>query len=139
LLNKRYLGVDLGTKRIGLAVTDPFNNMAQPYQTILFDGKNKLVKDLELVIREKNIGTIIFGLPLTLSETESIRTKETRVLVNFLRTKIDSEIEFAYQDESLSTKEAHVLLREMGKKPSKNRDLVDQLAAYQILKAYLKF
>ena len=70
MLQKRIMALDLGTKRIGVALTDPLNIIAQSYTTLLFHGKKKLVKDISEIIAEKNVGTLVFGIPVTLSGEE---------------------------------------------------------------------
>lgn len=135
-MEKRFLGVDLGQKRIGLAVTDPLNITCQAYMTIEFKNVNKLVKELKLVIIEKNIGTIIFGIPLTLNGTDSKKTIETRAMIEKITAGLPTDINIDVEDEALTTVDAHEILRQMGKKPSKNRDIVDQIAAQQILISY---
>ncbi len=135
-MEKRILGVDLGTKRIGLAVTDPLNIIARAFKTLEFKNKQQLAKDLKIIIDEMNIGTIVFGLPVTLSGTESKKTLETKSLIQFLKANLPPDIVVDFEDEALTTVEAHEILRSMGKKPSKNRDLVDQIAAQRILQSY---
>lgn len=135
-MDKRILGIDLGTKRIGLAVTDPLNISCQTLMTIEFKKVNSLVKDLKAVIVEKNIGTIVFGIPLTLNGTDSIKTTQTRELVEKISKGLPEDIKIDFEDEALTTVEAHQILRELGKKPSKSRDIVDQIAAQRILQSY---
>ena len=133
---KRILGVDLGKKRVGLAITDPLNIITSPFKTLEYKSKRQLVEDLKEIINEKEIGTIVFGLPTTLSGTDSQKTTETRKLVNFVRNQLPDDILIEFEDEALTTVEAHDIMHQMGKKPSKNRDIVDQIAAQCILKAY---
>jgi putative Holliday junction resolvase len=136
-MDKRILGIDLGKKRVGLAITDPLNIIAQPYKTLEFKSKKKLADDLKEIISEKNVGTLVFGLPTTLSGTDSVKTTETRKLTEFIKGELPEDLVFVFEDEALTTVEAHDILRQMGKKPSKNRDIVDQVAAQCILKAFM--
>lgn len=133
---KRLLGIDLGQKRIGLAVTDPLNITCQAYKTIYFQNFETLINDLKNIIDEKNIGTIIFGLPVTLDNKESKKTLEVKKIVEKIRNKIDSDIIIDFEDEALTSVEAHEIIRNMGKKPSKNKELIDQIAAQRILQSY---
>ena len=135
---KRYMALDLGSKRIGVALSDPLNIIAQSYTTLMFNGKNNLVKDLLEIINEKNVGTIVFGIPVTLSGEESKKTKETRELISFIESKLPKDLVFDYEDESMTTVKAHHIMRSMGKKPSRNKDKVDQIAAQQILSQYME-
>ena len=135
-MEKRILAVDIGTKRVGLAVTDPLNIIATTFKTILFKGNKQLVEDLKLAIQEKNVGTVVVGLPITLSGTESIKTKEVQQIIDFLRLELPPDIIVDTEDEALTTQEAHEILKEMGKNPKKHKDLVDQVAAQCILRSY---
>ena len=135
-MQKRLMGVDLGTKRIGVALTDPLNIITQRYKTVPFKDNDNLAEELNIIIKEKDVGLIIFGLPLTLSGKDSEKTTETRALIDFLKTKFPTDVEVDLEDEALTTTEAHEIMRAMGKKPSKNRDIVDQVAAQCILNSY---
>ncbi|MCB0278165.1 MAG: Holliday junction resolvase RuvX, partial [Calditrichaeota bacterium] len=129
--------VDLGKKRIGLAITDPLNIIAQPFQTIEFKGKKRLAETLTALIAEKTIGTIVFGVPVTLSGNESQKTKEILKLIDELKQLLPDTVVIDTIDESLTTVEAHSILHQMGKKPSKHKDRVDQIAAQRILQSYM--
>jgi putative Holliday junction resolvase len=135
-LEKRILGIDLGKKRVGLAITDPLNIISQPFKTLEYKSKKKLYEDLKEIITEKNIGTLVFGLPTTLSGTDSKKTTETRKLIEFIKSQLPNDILIVLEDEALTTVDAHEILHQMGKKPSKNRDIVDQIAAQCILTAF---
>lgn len=135
-MEKRILGIDLGKKRVGLAVTDPLNIISQPFKTLEYKSKKKIVEDLKEIITEKNIGTLVFGLPTTLAGTDSVKTIETKKLVEFIQSQLPDDLIIVFEDEALTTVEAHEILHQMGKRPSKNRDIVDQIAAQCILSAY---
>jgi len=137
-MNKRFLGIDLGSKRIGLAISDPLNIISQRFTTINYSGIENLSDYLKKIILEKNIGTIIFGLPETLSGKESIKTREVKNIVEKLRGFIDRNIEFIFEDEALTTVEAYEIMKEMGINKKKYKELVDQIAAQRILESYMK-
>lgn len=136
-MEKRYLGVDLGTKKVGLAMSDPLNIIASSFDTIDWKGKKAFVNDVNKLILEYNIGTIVFGLPLTLSGEESKKTKEIKELVSFFRTQFPEDIVIDFEDEAMTSEEAKHILRQMGKKPGKHRKRVDQIAAQLILSSYM--
>ena len=136
-MEKRFLGIDLGTKRVGLAVTDPLNITVQRFKTIEYKSEKKLAVEIKEVIEEKNIGTIVIGLPTTLSGKESKKTEETRKIIDYLISQFPKDISVEVEDEALTTVEAHEIIRAMGKKPSKSRDIVDQVAAQCILQSYI--
>jgi putative Holliday junction resolvase len=135
-MDKRFLGVDLGEKRIGLAITDPLNIICQAYKTIYFQNFETLVKEFKSIIDEKNIGTIVFGLPMTLENKESKKTLEVKKIVEKLKSNLPEDLIIDFEDEALTSVEAHEIIRNMGKKPSKNKELIDQIAAQIILKSY---
>lgn len=131
----RYLGIDYGEKRVGLAVSDPTLTIAQPYKTIIFTSPKNLIAELTVVIKELDIKKVILGLPLTMKGTDSIKTREVREFGDKLIKVLDIPV-FLF-DERLSSVQAHTVLKQMGKQPSKNRSKVDQLAAQHILQAFL--
>ena len=135
-MQKRLMRIDLGTKRVGVALTDPLNIITQPYTTINFVNKEQLANEINVIIKDKNVGTIIFGIPKTLSDKDSQKTTETRELIEKLRPILIQDIEIDFQDEALTTTETHEIMRQMGKKPSKNKELVDRIAAQLILRDY---
>jgi putative Holliday junction resolvase len=131
----RYLGIDYGEKRIGLALSDPTLIIAQAYKTLHFVSLKDLLQKIGNLVEELNINKIILGLPLSMKGSDSQKTKEVRVFGEKLSKTLT--IPVIYFDERLSTVRAHQILKELGKKPSKSRQKVDQLAAQQILQTYL--
>ena len=131
----RYLGIDYGEKRIGLALSDPTLIIAQAYKTIHFVSLKDLLQQIGNLVEELDIKKIILGLPLSMKGSDSQKTKEVRVFGEKLSKTL--AIPVKYFDERLSTVRAHQILQELGKKPSKSRQKVDQLAAQQILQTYL--
>jgi len=131
----RYLGIDYGEKRVGLAVSDPTLTIAQPYKTILFTSIKNLIKELKVLIQALDIRKVILGLPLTMKGTDSRKTQEVREFGDKLLEILD--IPVILFDERLSSVQAHAVLKQLGKQPSKNRPMVDQLAAQHILQAFL--
>jgi putative Holliday junction resolvase len=131
----RYLGIDYGEKRVGLALSDPTLTLAQPLKTIKYSSAEQLLKELVQIINEKEVQKIIIGLPITLKGTDSEKTREVRKFGEKLESK--TSVPIILFDERLSTKIAHQVLQQLGKEPSKSRDIVDQIAAQEILQIYL--
>ena len=131
----RYLGIDHGAKRVGLAISDPTLTIAQPLKTISFSSSKMLLDEIQKVVRDFEVVRVIVGLPLTLKGTDSKKTKEVRLFANHLAIFLDLPVELF--DERLTTLQAQQTLRQLGKKPSKKREMVDQLAAQKILQTYL--
>jgi len=131
----RILALDLGEKRIGVAISDPTKTIAQPLKTIPFKTIKGLISDLIELLNEHTIEKIIVGFPLTLKGTYSAKTKETEKVFNELNGALSTPMELF--DERLTTAMAHETLRQLDKKPSKERNRVDQLAAMHMLQIYL--
>ncbi len=131
----RYLGIDYGERRIGIAISDPSLTIAQPFTTITWQSKKDLMNKLREIVQEYDVERVVIGLPLTMGGRNSQKTVEVRNFVEKL-TKIIS-VPIVFQDERLTTKQAYLTMRQGGKKPSRNKEKVDQLAAQFILQSYL--
>lgn len=132
---KRYLGIDYGEKRVGLAISDPTLTIAQPLQTLQYASVKKLILNILNVVKEKEIEKIVLGLPLNLKGKDSSKTKEVRQFAEDLKNQLKIPIEL--MDERFTTMEAQRILRQLGKRGSKSRDIIDQVAAQNILQTYL--
>lgn len=132
---KRFLALDMGEKRIGVAVSDALGMLAHPLTTLQWRGINRLVADLEVLIQQNEIAGLVIGVPLTLKGTHSKKTLEIMEIIAKLRARLAVEIFEA--DERLTTKMASDALKAVGKKPSKQRHNIDQIAAVYILQSYL--
>lgn len=131
----RVLALDLGEKRIGLAISDELKMFAHPFQTLIYNGIEKLISSLKEIIQSKNISEIVIGIPYTLKGTISQKTEEVLRIKQEIIDNINLPV-FDI-DERLTTKMAEQSLRNVGKKTSKNRDIIDQIAATHILQIYL--
>ena len=131
----RILALDIGEKRIGLAISDELYMFAHPLETILFKDLNNLIEKLKTIIYSKNISELVIGIPYTLKGTNSKKTEEVLNIKQGISNAVSLPV---YEvDERLTTKIAEKTLHNLGKKPSKNRDIIDQIAAVQILQSYL--
>ena len=107
---ERFMSLDLGDKRIGVAVSDPFNTYALPLETY---HRQNLKKDLEYVLavaKEKRITTIVCGLPVNFDGTESVQTGRAQYFIDRLREQ--TTIPVVTADERCTTMEAHRTLIE---------------------------
>jgi len=131
----RFLAIDYGKKRIGLALTDPLKIFSYPFQTI--NNDSSLMIQLKEIIASKNIVKIILGYPLKESGEITYLTKEVVDFGKMLEGKFD--IEIVLWDERYSSTIAMDNIIESGTKKQKRRDkgLVDRNAAAVILKEYL--
>ena len=131
----RILALDIGEKRIGLSISDEMGIYGHPLQTLIFKGINSLIESLKDIIESKKIAELVIGIPYTLKGTLSEKTEE----VLKIKQKISDQINIPIHeiDERFTTKMAEQTLKIVGKKPSKNRDIIDQIAAVHILQTYL--
>lgn len=132
---QRLLGLDLGSKTIGLALTDVSLSVATPLETI---RRTKFKADAEalLAIAAKHgVGALIIGLPLNMDGTEGPRCQSTRAFVRNLEPLTDLPI--AYQDERMSTQAVTRTLLEADTSRARRAELVDKMAASYILQGAL--
>ena len=132
----RLLGLDLGSKTIGLALSDAGHSIASPLQTI---KRKKFTADaaaLRAVIDEHGVGGLVLGLPINMDGTEGPRCQSTRQFAANLLEKFD--IPIAFQDERLSTAPVERMLIDEADMTRKRRGaVVDKLAAAWILQGAL--
>ena len=129
----RILALDWGTVRIGAAISDPDGKIAFPMDKFI---ENKHASDeIKKIISEKEVGKIIIGLPKSLSGEESESSKAVREFVANLQEQ--TTCAFEYVDERLSSVGAGKVLTDQGVSQKDQRELVDNLAAQQILQQYL--
>ena len=132
---ERYLCLDIGDKRIGIAVSDPFNSYSLPVET--YNRKN-LKTDLlkiETLVKEKCATALVCGLPVNFDGTPSIQTERAKFFIDRLKERLSVEI-FAV-DERCTTCEAEDTLIEQGKSREERKKFVDSLAAASILQGFL--
>lgn len=134
----RYMGLDYGDKTVGVAVSDEMGITAQPYITITRERRNKLrqtCKQIEDIIREKNIEVIVVGKPLNMNGTEGERIEETREFIEMVRRRTGLTVEEL--DERLTTVEADRILDATGVTKENRKEYIDKMAAAIILQTYL--
>lgn len=127
--------LDIGDKRIGIAVSDPFNSYALPVET--YNRKN-LKTDLEKIlyfVKEKSATALVCGLPVNFDGTPSIQTEKAKFFIDRLKER--SSVEIYTVDERCSTCEAEETLIGQGKSREERKKFVDSLAAATILQGFL--
>lgn len=134
----RFLGIDYGSKKIGLATAEDELKIAIPRPAFHYKNKEELFSYLKQFIEEENINRVVVGLPLSLSFQETQISQEVREFVDKLRKVISVSIDL--ENELLSTKEAEsqksVVFRKIkSRAPQKEVDLDSQAAAI-ILESY---
>ena len=128
----RVLGVDFGTRRIGLALGDPTGTLASPYATLDARGGAAAVAR---ACRETGAVRIVVGLPLRLDAGEGPAAEGARAFADELRRRVDVPVEL--WDERFSTVTAERALIEGGARRARRRNVIDRLAAQVILQHYL--
>ena len=130
----RYLAIDYGTKRTGLAICDAAETIASPL-TVLHGQKELLYKITEIV-KTENVDAIVLGLPLNMSGTESSQTKLTRKFAEQLKDRLSIPVHL--QDERLSSFGAEEKLAPAEFTRGKRKKRIDAVAAAEILGAFLE-
>ena len=131
----RYLCLDLGKKRIGVAVSDETALIATPLGTINVTSREQVFQAILRYLSEQAAVRLIIGLPLRLSGEEGIESNRAREFANAFAKRTDVPIYFV--DERLSSVEASRMMQEAGVKSRKRRINIDAQAAAVILQAYL--
>lgn len=131
----RNLGLDIGEKRIGVAISDFEEILASPLETITYRDECKAIESIVALVEKYDIKRLVVGLPYSLSGEQGIQAGKVKDFVARLKTVIN--IEICYQDERLSTVTAGNLLMEAGVKKTKRKEKLDAAAAAIILQAYL--
>ena len=132
----RIIAFDIGDRRVGIAVSDPFNTFALPVST--YHRTKDAAADaaaLAAVAAERGVGTIVCGLPLNADGTDSVQTEKVRRFVALLRAATDLPVEF--EDERFTTVEAERVLISGGVRREDRKISVDSIAASYILEGYL--
>ncbi len=135
----RILGLDYGSKTVGVAMTDALGMTVQPYKTIQRDRESKLrqtLSEIAEIVEQYQIGKIVMGLPLNMDDTEGDRAAKTRDFAEKLKLRVAVPIEFT--DERLTTMEAEEILDQSGIPRSEQKKVIDQVAAQLILEQYLR-
>lgn len=132
----KLIAFDIGTKRIGVAVSDPFMSMALPDKTYFRKNFKEDIAALVRIAKEKGADRIVCGLPVNFDGSESEQTAITREFIEALKAATDIPVVTA--DERFSTKEATrvLIMGDVSRKDRKN--YVDSIAASYILEDYMR-
>jgi putative Holliday junction resolvase len=130
----RVLAVDLGTRRIGLALSDPGRTFASPLATVPFVSERTTAERLAALCREHGADQVVIGLPVRDDGIEGENCARTRRIVDRLRLL---DIAAEPWDESWSTRDAADALRDAGGRRASRRRRIDQVAAALVLQDWL--
>jgi putative Holliday junction resolvase len=131
----RLLGLDVGSKTIGMALSDVTRSIATPYHTVRRTKFTEDVKSIAGAIEEHGVGAVVLGLPINLDGTEGPRAQSTRAFARNLAARI--EIPIAFWDERLSTAAVERHLIEADASRKRRAEVIDRMAAAYILQGAL--
>ena len=132
----RILGLDLGTKTLGISISDNLGVIASKYDTITFETENyeEAFSKLKKIIDEFSINTVVLGLPKNMDGSLGFASERS---MNFKKILEDNNINVILQDERLSSVEANNILINGNVRRDKRKKKVDSLSAVIILQSYL--
>ena len=134
----RTLGLDYGTKTVGVAISDEAQIIAQPLVTIERKHASKLRQTyakIEAIIDEQSVDRIVLGFPKNMNNTEGERAEATRAIMDDLERRTGLPV--ILMDERLTTVEADRILEETGVAKSGRKEHIDKMAAAIILQSFL--
>lgn len=132
----RYLGLDLGSRTLGIAISDLTGVIATSYKIIRHNEEyNKLVDEILKIVTEEKISAIVLGLPKNMDNTIGYKGELSISFKKKLEKKI--QIPIYLQDERLTTKEAESILIKNDTSRKKRKKVIDSLAATIILQSFL--
>ena len=133
----RFIGLDLGSKRIGVSVCDERQSVATPFKTINKTNTNELIEELKIIIDENNIGGIIIGNPVNMDGSMGRSAQSVNDVTSNISKSIDLPV--ILWDERLSTVGAFSLSKQLDINVSKRVKTIDQNAAAFILQGAIDF
>lgn len=133
----RILCLDVGSKTIGVAMSDPLGWIAQAVKTIRRGSTQNDSLDLKKMVEENEVKTIVVGLPLNMNGSEGPQAQSVRRFVEEMR-KVIPDVPVEFWDERLSTVAAERGLLEADVSRAKRKGVIDQMAAVHILQGYLE-
>lgn len=131
----RYLGLDLGTKTLGLAISDKSGMISSPYKVLHYNDINLLINELLLIIEQEQVDELVLGLPKNMNGSLGFAAERSMNFKELLENKTTIPIHLV--DERLSTMEAEKLLISADVRREKRKKIIDGMAASIILDTYL--
>lgn len=132
---ERYVAFDIGDKRIGVAISDPFNTYALPSHTYFRKNFKEDISALVQIAKEKCATTIVCGLPVNFDGSSALQTEKTQCFIDALKEA--TNVPIVCEDERFTTMMAHEVLISEGMRREKRKNYVDALAAANILDGFL--
>ncbi len=136
-LQPRMMGIDYGEARIGLALSDALGMLAHPLETVPGQDKKAAVARIADLVKEREVGTVVLGLPLRMDGSEGTAVERVRKFAALLRPLLPESVPIVEVDERLSTVSAMEKMHAAGRNEKNSRRQIDQAAAMEILQDYL--
>ena len=133
----RLIGIDMGTKRIGVSICDENRKIATPYETIEYINMDNLISRLKEIILENNIKGIVFGMPLNMDGSKGQSAQSVKDKMNLISNELDVHV--ISWDERLSTVGSFNLSSQLDINVSKREKKIDENAATFILQGAIDF
>lgn len=134
-LNRRVLALDVGERRIGVAMSDATGTLAAPLTTLNGRVRDRAIAQIAALVHEHSVDDVVVGWPLNMNGEAGPQAQHVRLFADALEAVIGRAV--ALFDERLTTVVAEQILREMGLRPEKRRERIDEVAASVILQDYL--
>ena len=131
----RIMGLDVGDKTIGVALSDPMFLMAHPIETIKRKKASLDIQRLVEIIEKENVETIVVGLPKNMNNSIGPQSMKVMSFVDLLKKQTDKEI--IYEDERMTTLQSERVLIDMDVRRENRKKYIDKIAATFILQSYL--
>lgn len=132
----RTLGMDLGTKTLGLALSDKLGIIANPYKTLRYNDIDELVSEVKSLIDELKVEDLVLGYPKNMNNTLGEAVERTLTFKEKLEASVNKTVNLV--DERLSTVEAERALIGADMSRKNRKEVIDSVAASIILDTYLK-
>ncbi len=136
----RTLALDVGTRTIGVAISDPLGIIAQPVTTIQRTGRKADTAEVMAIVADREVGRIVVGLPIRQDGTEGDSAAEARRMVAAIEASLaeaEREVPVLLEDERYTTAQAERSLIKSGVRRKKRKKVIDQVAAVLILQGHL--
>lgn len=132
----RYLAIDHGQKRTGLAISDASETLVSPHSVIETASEEELLRRISDVLKTEEIDAIVVGLPINMDGTESDRSRKVRQFVLVMQEQTDKPVHL--HDERLSSFEAGYLVGDLELTRKKKKKRLDAIAAASILRSFFE-
>ena len=134
-MSQALLGLDMGEKRIGVAIVPAGTNIAFPLTVISKKGREQVLHEIQNIILENRIEKVVVGLPRTMKGEVGIAAEKILKEVEWYKTQV--ALPWVLWDERLSSKEVERMLIEADVRRDRRKEIIDKLAAQRILQNYL--